>query len=1146
MEIKEKTEKRFLAVFLNKGNMGPIAEKAVKNFDTINQHDVSLKERIHHFAIGHAFRNVDKAIFEYELVESKEKLLPSRFINLQLDRFPSTKRLFDVIKNIRNCNGHYVHAFDKLSINEMDKRENNSDTNRVEAKIIDFLKEAFEFSVMIHYLKENELHYEDFKATTDKDTKLVTYLCNKFFPNIVHQEDVRESFIKLNFKEALDELLFIEVDEDFEWKIDGVHKVFDIKQGKYLSFVGQLFLLSLFLYKHEANQLISKIKGFKRNDDEHHYKRDIFTFFSKKVSSQDIHSEEKHLIQFRDIIQYLNHFPTEWNEYLSPKRLNLSMTDQLEKYIIETEIFSVFPKYKNCKRELFLKYAISRLFPDKLDLFDAHSLTMDDKLKKDFDYEIDASPELKNVDLKLTIRLKPHDFNKQIKRKRKLEKEVNPNKLKLQKKVQEDKLLVMYGRNQDRFMEFAVRFLAEESYFGKDAEFKMYRFYSSDEQNDFLRKQKEESSKKEIDGNKYHQGRLTHYITYSEHKERYPSWDNSFVFQNNAFQLILSLSNGEKRKFSIQRKLLIYLLEDALYGSSGSIEGKGKQLVEDYFLNYLMPDFEEAKNTYSGETLNAKHRQLLPKRLLYTYHPPVQNNGVGNSHPFEKILNETEQQEKRYLALQQKAKSLGIEEEFLKRNKGKQFKLRFIRKAWHLMYFKESYQKQAEVLGHHKGFHITKDEFDDFSKWMFAFDEVPQYKVYLKRLLESKQFLDNSEFAHLFDQGRSLNDFYVTTKKEFERRLKENLFQLDKNTESGQYDEILSKKLVYINVSHFINYLKFKDKIKEQNGVIRYAALDNIKYLIKEYYYADVLPKEQYKENGKLFNKLRTAKLEDALLYELAMKYLKTDKHIVQKVRTNVVDILTSKVIFDIKDAWGNHLYNLVVPFSKLETLAVLLRYKTSQEEIDDNNRTSYLGNIYQLLTFLKDKINNCKDDDKKKSNKYGDILRIVECFNKHNVQRKLTFEDLNSINNYIISGAVEFSKIHMELEKYFILKYKIESPKFIDIKKIKNEKGVQIFEIYYESIPEIRRKAYHFGVPERFIYEQENKKTEAKFIQEEVKPQGVLEFKDLSRETKTVCRVFMNILHANLFVRDKNKSDEEKKNDFEKRYFKEVIQNVK
>ena len=70
----------------------------------------------------------------------------------------------------------------------------------------------------------------------------------------------------------------------------------------------------MFLYKGEAEKLISKIKGFKRNEDKkENSKRNIFTFFSKKFSSQDINSEEAPLIKFRDIIQYLNRYPVVWN-----------------------------------------------------------------------------------------------------------------------------------------------------------------------------------------------------------------------------------------------------------------------------------------------------------------------------------------------------------------------------------------------------------------------------------------------------------------------------------------------------------------------------------------------------------------------------------------------------------------------------------------------------------------------------------------------------------------------------------------------------------------------------------------------------------------------------------------------------------------
>jgi hypothetical protein len=1116
MELTEKTKKRFLEIFRNKGNIGPIAEKAKRNFEIIKKNEVSKTERIYHFAVGHAFRNIDKSIFENKIDEIQEELKPTKFLALQKENFLLEEELFQIIESIRDCNSHYVHTFDRLKI-------------LIDSKIMKFLKEAFVFSVINNYLKEKGLDYSDFKKRFNHYDELTSYLCDKFYPNKELQKEIREQFLKLKFSEAIDELLFINVESNFDWKIDDEHFVFEIKQGKYLSSIAQLFLISLFLYKHEAEQLISKIRGFKRNDDEYHYKRDVFTFFSKKVASQDIHSEEKYLIRFRDIIQYLNHFPTIWNKSLEPERLYSSMTNELEKYVLETEILRSFPKYSKTKeRQQFLIYTLEKLIPHKSHLFENLTVAISEEAKKRFDYEIDVSPELKDVHQKLKeigtrtfSRKQLAEKDKLEKRKFVLKKQENPVKLKLLKKIEEDKLVKSYGRNQDRFMDFAIRFLAEENYFGKDAKFKLYQCYTTDEQNEFLAKQKASLSKKEFDKLKYHQGKLVHYSTYVKHLEAYPNWDTPFVIENNAVQIILKLSKGEEKLFSIQRKLLIYLLEDAFYNSRGSIENKGKELLESYFYDSLLPDFDNAKSTLVENNISTTHRKLLPKRLLYNYQPAIKSEEEVIT-PFQKILQEAEQQEKRYELLYIKAKDLGLEKEFLKRNKGKQFKLRFIRKVWHLMYFKEIYREQAERQGHHKSFHITKEEFNNFSKWMFAFDEVPQYKGYLSKLFVNKKFIENNEFASLFEQSTSLEDLYNKTKNNFDSWIQQNQMTEKPQSSIENYQNILSKNIVYINISHFISYLESINKLNKKDDIIQYSALSNSQYLIGEYYYKDILPQEEYKVNNKLFNKLRTVKLEDMLLYELAMKYLNVDDMLVKKAKSNVRDILSRDFTFDITNADNKHLYNLILPFNKIESLAVLIQYKTEQELNKRTQRTSFLGNIFDFLS-------NYKGNS-------TEVKIISELFNK---SKELSFDDLNKINNYIISGSIKFSKVQMELERYFILKNGILiGENYIDVEEIKDRNGNKIFRSYYDM--SIRRKAYHFGVPMK-EYEEVIKEIEKKFVKEEVKPLNPVSFSELDKNIRSICLTFMKINHSKLFMKNKI-SKEQSLTDFENKYFDTVI----
>jgi hypothetical protein len=1129
-----RTEKRFKEIFDNKENVGSIGEKAHRNFEIKKKNSVSQKERVYHFCIGHAFKNVDKNIFEYELDEKEEQKRPTKFLSLQRENFVDIDSLYTLVSNIRNLNSHYVHTFDCIKTSEID------------STITDFLKEAFEFASVMIYLEENKTTYADYAKDADGKKKLQKSLCDKFFSSKEHTKEEREHFLQIRFHEAIESLLFINVKEAMEWKIQA-HKVFDIQPGKYLSFHACLFILALFLYKDEAGTLISKIKGFKRNDDTFHYKRDIFTFFSKKFTSQDIDSEEKALIKFRDIIQDLNKYPTTWNKYLEPEKQNPAMSDVLEKCIIETEIFRSFPTYASdeAKRNAFLLFAVQQLFEDKKRLFDFENFSLSKEEEQTFRYELDTSKELKDIDEKLNLlKSKKYLSDRDSREKAKLEKnkknierenKPNPIKEKLQERIEKETLLKSYGRNQDRFMEMAARFLAEKNYFGKDAAFKLYQFYTTDEQNVFLEDARKTRTKKEVDKLKYHQGKLVHFSTYQEHLKRHPEWDMPFVVENNAIQIKIAIKGEEKPKlFSIQRNLMLYLLEDALFTTSVNIENAGKTLLEGYF-NHLQKDFEAAKETVSSShSISAEQKtefkKLLPKRLLYSYHP-AQKGDTPAINPFEKILSEAENQEKRYAQLLGKAQKLGTQEDFLKKNKGKQFKLRFVRKAWQLMFFKNIYlqQKEQSKNEHHKSFNISKEDFNKFSRWMYAFDEVPQYKERLKKLFAAKNFFQDTDFEKLFRSGTSLDDWYNKTKGKFSEWAENQSIEETKTGKYGleNYETILNKEIVYINISHFISYLESQQKItRDANGVIQYKALDNIKHLISEYYYKEQLPKEEYKENGKLYNKLKTNKLEDALLYELAMKYLALDASIIEKARTSVSTILNSTIPFDIKDETdkkkdetGKHLYNLIVPFNKIESLAVLKEHKKDQENEEEKQgrkKTSFLTNLYTYLQL---------------TNTPKDIKSIKASFDK---EKTLQFHELHTFDKHIISGSIKFTRIAMALEKYYIWKNKTTIKKDDNRIEFKEINGLKKL---FNKLT--RDKAFHFGIPEK-EYETTIAEIETKFIkQENTQPKN--SFKELPKELQAVYRVFMKILHNDLYPKKDRygqKKKEDYKEDFENRYF--------
>src|SRR5690606_12601855 len=107
-------EKQFLQIIHHKSNIAPIAEKACKNFELKSVKNISnehlIKERIHYFAIGHSFKNIDtKTAFDFITDIEGKSQIPNRFLNLQKDSFSFSSDLGKLLKSIRNINGHFIH-----------------------------------------------------------------------------------------------------------------------------------------------------------------------------------------------------------------------------------------------------------------------------------------------------------------------------------------------------------------------------------------------------------------------------------------------------------------------------------------------------------------------------------------------------------------------------------------------------------------------------------------------------------------------------------------------------------------------------------------------------------------------------------------------------------------------------------------------------------------------------------------------------------------------------------------------------------------------------------------------------------------------------------------------------------------------------
>ncbi len=341
--------------------------------------------------------------------------------------------------------------------------------------------------------------------------------------------------------------------------------------------------------------------------------------------------------------------------------------------------------------------------------------------------------------------------------------------------------------------------------------------------------------------------------------------------------------------------------------------------------------------------------------------------------------------------------------------------------------------------------------------------------------------------------------------------------------------------MFFINVGHFIGYLKSIGQLQTHNDIIQYRALQNEPYLIADYYYKPTLAKEEYKTCGKLYNKLRSCKLEDALLYKMAFTYLQKDEHLIKNAETKVEDILTQDLQLAIKakDAADN--YILTVPFNKIDGYAELLANKNKNE----GKRSDYLG---MLPNFLKaNRIVKGKD-----SNGYKTYL-----------QGNISYANLNTINDYVINESVRFSKVLMNIEKYFILKDKttLQLDKNGALKnRIENKDIVSLTQfstvwkiwkvgktIADKEDVNFRNSAYHFNLPIDNTYENVLKAIEQKFIQEEIMVKHN-NYADLPIAVQQVCEQFLNVLHNNLYLGIYVKTDNEKIETVKAKYITDVV----
>jgi|WetSurMetagenome_2_1015567.scaffolds.fasta_scaffold05766_2 hypothetical protein len=1117
----------FEIFFNEKIHIGSLAEKAKKNFISNNVDGPNKLSRLYYFSIGHALKKIDyNATFKCEFSKDRDEKIPTRFLNLCSNSFDDkrVKYMDLLIGDIRNICSHYLHNFDKISISDNFTYKENGKTITLllEEVFASFLNEAFELAVRQTCSKGKN-------DETDKD--VVAFLCDKFFIG---------KNLNISKDEAIKRVLYIVVDKDSP-VMDGSHVLFTAHKGTYLSFYACLFFLSMFLYKHEAVKLISRIKGFKRSDKVFSEKRDLFTFYSKKVSSRDVTNEEEPLVKFRDIIQYLSHYPTVWNDFLLLNPENTHVKDLLNG-IVAMESKRLFPKMfvNPVKAGRFIIYVKYHLFVSlyskkalEREYFDAE-LTGAEEEK--FNKIVSNSRELLGVckklnDLRSSAQANREDTEKEAKIKACKEqiKELvnngtNAELEKIAKRIDSNLFISSYGRNQDRFMTFAMRYLAETMYFGDDALFEIYRFETIKEQVDFFNEAKKELNKKQYDRIRMKHGRVTEFVTYQDLVKNHSGMP--FVFENNAIQVFIPKEeqsinaidrdklNGLGTFYVIQRSLMVYLLEHALFHDE---EISFRDLITRYDEVRHDKLDEYNKELNSDVSLSAERKKemkkLLPKRLLNHYLPAESDNSLSAKASFYDLIDKTEEQGKRYTSLRKQAEKGHYLEYFDKKNKGKSYKLVFVWEAWNRMFFADIFREQVAESSdgkNHKHFNVTRDEYKIFMKWMYGLGDTPQYKDCLQRLFQPKKFFENNDFKLLFERGNSLDDFYQSTLQLYKQWAdrqslpnKENKYKLE------NYVDLLDSNIVYINLHTFMDVMRERNILNlKPNGHNKYKTYSNIKYLIDFYYISATFDSgyegKDKKEYRKLYNKLNSVRIEDALLYEIAIKYLisANSNNNNYRIKTSVTNFYDRYILYPIKD---NHthqrLYDVSIPFNNIDAFDRLIILNNESDMV--KQLKEYLSEEKYVTVFSTE-----------------EMRTIRNSFIENNV---ITYNNLVKVTQKLQGESLQFSNLILAIERYYFNSKNI-SLKDEDGGYFSFDSSILCDEDHGKSeFNEIRRAACHFDIPPQ-PYRTYMKKMEQKFIEKYIVPSLPMSWNSMNCSLQDVCRMFMVTLNQ----KRRDESDEE------------------
>jgi hypothetical protein len=329
--------------------------------------------------------------------------------------------------------------------------------------------------------------------------------------------------------------------------------------------------------------------------------------------------------------------------------------------------------------------------------------------------------------------------------------------------------------------------------------------------------------------------------------------------------------------------------------------------------------------------------------------------------------------------------------------------------------------------------------------------------------------------------------------------------------------------------------------LKKNGEKFVYSSLTNKGALISEYYYKENFDlskenREEYNQNIKLYNKIKTVKHEDCLLYEMALRYYEVEKNTKKNtnkntnIRSSIIDILQQEVDFIITYSNNNH-YTIKVPFKQIENFKQM-------EKLDGLQIADY-----KLLQTLPDYLPLVQSEK-----------GIKDVAIRFKNLKTLTLADINTVNNHIISSQVKFTNCVMAWEEYFIWKHKLTMTD--STTKEKNRlpiSNITTLKDYFEKDDKTRGNAFHFNLPTGKSYRTSFIAKDAKFLKEEI-PNSVKEYDQLTPSLKAVVSVMISQMHNecydylnSYYKHDENKRDLKLKHiKAKEKYFKEVLLGLK